>query len=192
MRTRFKSFRFNLFYPNTIFIILLLYSVIGCENNGLDTSRFIADPRKPTFQNLNVTISLVPTSDSTITLETKCLPLFNGKGRVILNGTNNSSDGCYEIISPINAKHCSSNNFKSIFDTSFTSGKQFSINWLININSAKHYTFFAEAFMDTIFVEDSCDLFIDEYDCIIALKEYREELIDLPLRAISSSINHPN
>jgi len=177
-------------YKATVLLILLI--IVGCKDTGLDKGKFIADPRKPTFNNMAMDIALKSRTDTIITLTTSCLPLFNGRGKIMLIGAINSENACYELMSPIQRKICNSNGYTPYDSIPFIAFSVFSVDWIIKINKQKNYTFSTEAVFDSIIIRDSCDLFVPEYDCKTALTEYRNELKHNPLRAKSNSINFPN
>ncbi len=170
------------------FICLL---TIGCDDVGLDYGYFISDPRKPTFKDMKVEIFVNKDNyakDSIITITTSCQPLFNGKGRIILDGGING-ENCYEIQSPIQRKVCKQDDPENIYPLIFDTSQISKIDWVIKMKLEMNYTaFHAIAVLDSIIVEDSCDLFVPEYDCETALREYREELKFNPLRARSETI----
>lgn len=173
-------------------LLIILLVITGCKDTGVDTGKFIADPRKPTFENMAVEIAVKTRNDTLITITTSCLPLFNGKGKIILYGAINSNNACYELLSPVQGKFCNSPD-SIIYDSlPFNASENFKVDWLIAINKQKNYTFSAKAVFDSIIVQDSCELFVPEYDCKKALEEYRKELKYVPLFAISKNLNLSN
>lgn len=174
-----------------IFLIILVV-ITSCKDTGVDTGKFIADPRKPTFKNMEVDIAIKTRNDTLITITTSCLPLFNGKGKIILYGANNSNNACYELIAPVQGTYCNSIDSIVYSPSLFNASKNYTVDWLIAINKQKNYTFSAKAVFDSIIVQDSCNLFVPEYDCETALVEYRKELKYVPLFAKSKNLNLSN
>lgn len=173
-------------------LLIILLVIAGCKDAGVDTGKLISDPRKPTFKNMEVDIAVKTRDDTLITITTNCLPLFDGKGKIILYGAINSNNACYEVIAPVQGKYCNSIDSIIYSPSIFNASKNYTVDWLVAINKQKNYTFSAKAVFDSIIVQDSCELFVPEYDCETALVEYRKELKYVPLFAKSKNLNLSN
>lgn len=155
-----------------LILILSIYSfiflILSCEKSTVEPNKPLPE-QKDTFENMTVNISTKVDKvilDSIITIETKCLPKFDGKGTISLVGDGMMDSSIYQIISPIQDTLIKNNDTTSTttLPVNFSANDTFKLNWKINLKTPVSYSFVAKAIFDSIFVEDSSDLLNFDYD----------------------------
>ncbi|NQT61589.1 MAG: hypothetical protein HQ556_01410 [Candidatus Marinimicrobia bacterium] len=163
----------SIFCRVLIILSIVCIVIVGCSK-PVEENVEIAEPLpliKDTFQNMIVDIVAEPGSlnlGSRNIISTTCLPLFNGVGHIELRGEGMTDGAIFVISSPvvdtlIRQLHVPTT---TSINVTFNDREPTSIQWEITPLTDVPFSFSATAVFDSLFLQDSSELYNYDFDRI--------------------------
>lgn len=159
----------------TILVLITFCAIAGCSNEvgtePLGKSR--------TFERSEVIISADTNRAITtkpITVTTECIPLIEGKGRLTLYGRGALSGSKWALLSPFSDTLINTydQRFRASTEADFRKGKTTVQQWRVHLlTSETSYVFWADASIDSVYIEDSASYFPINSEIVRLSSPYR-------------------